>query len=110
MDLPTLTDYVSIICTLFDQFEQEQAEVKGPKRGRPFTYPEKMFTVLFIIMQFRRIYRFKTQWRWLKAHPQMLSLLGWDTVPHRKTIATRYKNLYVTLEQCLTFIAQYAPQ
>jgi hypothetical protein len=110
MALPSLTDYVTIICTLFDQFEQEQAEVKGPKRGRPFTYPEKMFTVFFIIMQFRRIYRFKTQWRWLKTHPRMLTLLGWDSVPHRKTIATRYKDLYITLEQFISFIAQYAPQ
>jgi hypothetical protein len=66
--------------------------------------------MFIIVMQFRRIYRFKTQWRWLTTHPQMLSLLGWDTVPHRKTIATRYKDLYDTLEQFIIFIAQYAPE
>jgi hypothetical protein len=31
-------------------------------------------------------------------------------VPHRKTIATRYKNVYATLQQFIIFIAQYAPQ
>ncbi len=48
MDLPTLTSYVTIVCTLFDRFEQEQAKVRSPKRGRPYTYPEKMFVIFFI--------------------------------------------------------------
>lgn len=95
---------------MFDQFEQEKAEVKGPKRGRLFTYLEKMFTVFFMIMQFRRIYRFKTQCYWLTTHSQMLSLLGWDTVPHRKTNATRYKDLYAILEQFITLSLSMRPR
>ena len=110
MDLPTLTDYVTIICTLFDRFEQEQAKVRDPKWGCPFTYPEKMLIIFFIITQFRRVYRFNTQWRWLAAHPQLLGLLGWDRVPHLKTVATRYRDLYTTLQQLIIFIAQYMPQ
>lgn len=54
MDLPTLTDYVSIICTLFDRFEEEQAEVRGPKRGHPSTYPEKM-SIVFLLQICLRI-------------------------------------------------------
>ena len=41
-----------------------------------------VFIVFFMIMQFRRIYHFKTQWRWLKTHPEMLSSLEWERVPH----------------------------
>ena len=109
MDYPTLTYYVETICTLFDQFEQERLTETGPKRGHPFEYEEKMFIVFFMIMQFRRIYQFKTQWRWLKTHPAMLTLLGWERVPHRKTISTRYKQLYDTICRFILFVAQYAP-
>jgi hypothetical protein len=31
-------------------------------------------------------------------------------VPHRKTIATRYRDLYATLQQSIIFITQYVPQ
>jgi hypothetical protein len=108
MENPTLTDYVHIIFTLFEQFEQQRAQKQGPKLGCPYTYPEKAFIVFFVIMQYRRIYQFKTQRRWLAAHPEMLTLLGWDTVPHRKTISTRYKALYGTIQQFVLFIAQEA--
>lgn len=108
MELPTLTDYVKTLGILFEQFEQHRAQTQGPKRGRPFTYSEKMFIVFFMLMQFRRIYQFKTQWRWLKAHPEILSLLGWQRVPHRKTISTRYKQLYDTLQQFMKFLVPVA--
>jgi hypothetical protein len=108
MENPTLTNYVDIIFTLFEQFEQQRAQRQGPKLGCPYTYSEKAFIVFFVIMQYRRISQFKTQRRWLVAHPEMLSLLGWDTVPHRKTVSTRYKALYETVQQFVLFIAQEA--
>ncbi len=109
MDAPTLTHYVSILSNLFESFEQQQVAVDGPKRGCPFTYPHKKFIIFFLIMQFRRIYQFKTQWRWLQAHPEMLALLGFDRAPHRKTISTRYKALYATIQQFVGYLAQEAP-
>ena len=109
MDLPALTHYVTTLCTLFSQFEQQCIEAQGPKSGRPYTYTEKMFIVFFIIMQYRSIYHFKTQWRWLTTHPEMVSLLEWQTVPHRKTISVRYKELSATIEPFITFVAQQAP-
>jgi len=68
MDNPMLTDYVHIMYTLFDLFMQWQAQTMAPKVGSPFTYTDKAMIVFFTIMQFRRIFRFKAQRRWLEAH------------------------------------------
>lgn len=105
---PTLTDYVHIIFTLFDMFVQYQQQNNAPKPGRPFTFAEKAMIVLFTMFQFRRIFRFKAQQRWLMAHPEMLAMLGFEHVPHRTTFSRRYKQLYETLQAFVAFIGQFA--
>jgi hypothetical protein len=109
MDGPTLTDYVHIMYTLFDLFTQRQAQVESPKLGRPFTYIEKALIVFFVMMQFRRIFKFKAQRRWLETHRKTAFWLGWETTPHRTTLSRRYKGLYATICEFMCFIAQYAP-
>jgi len=109
-DTPVLTDYVSLIITLFDQFKQYRSEQSSVKYGRPFTYSEVMFIILFMIMQFRQIYAFKAQWRWLNKHPEMLELLDWAKTPHRTTISRRYKALYEVVQEFILFIGEYAPE
>jgi hypothetical protein len=61
-------------------------------------------------MQFRQIYAFKAQWRWLTKHPEMLELLGWAKPPHRTTISRRYKGLYEVVQEFILFIGEYAPE
>lgn len=107
---PTLTDYVHIIYTLFDMFVQQQHSNHPSEPGRPFTFSEKAMIVLFTICQFRRIFRFQAQHRWLKAHPEMLALLGLERVPHRTTFSRRYKQLYETLQAFVAFLGQYAAE
>jgi hypothetical protein len=107
-DMPTLTDYVHLIITLFELFKQYRRE-QGVKPGRPFTYTEEMFIIFFMLMQFRQIYAFKAQWRWLTKHPEILEMLGWAKVPHRTTISRRYKALYDVVQEFVLFIGQYAP-
>lgn len=107
-EVPSLTDYVSLIITLFELFKQYGSE-QGVKQGRPFTYTEEMFIIFFMLMQFRRIHAFKAQWRWLTKHPHILEMLGWATVPHRTTISRRYKALYDVVQEFVLFIGQYAP-
>jgi len=109
MDVPALTDYVHIIDTLFDLFVQWQAQTAPPKQGKPFTYSEKSMIVFFILMQFRRIYKFKAQRRWLDRHRKMALALGWVTIPHRTTLSRRYKGLYEPIRSFVAFIGQYAP-
>lgn len=109
-ETPVLTDYVSLIITLFGLFKQYRCERQGPKPGRPFTYMEERFIVFFMVMQFRQIYAFKAQWRWLKKHPDMLEVLSWATVPDRTTISRRYKALYAVVQEFVLFMSQYAPK
>lgn len=109
MAKPTLTDYVTLIFTLFDQFEQQMTQESG-KRGRPFTFTQKCFVVLFVILHFRRIFKFKAQKRWLDEHPEILSLLKWECVPHRTTFSRRYKALYPVLASFIAFVGQAAAE
>lgn len=108
MDKPVLTDYVQLVYTLFDLFAQWQAQSESQKAGRPFTYSEKAMIVLFVLMQFRRIFKFKAQHRWLESHRWLSSLLGWASMPHRTTLSRRYKTLYPTICCFTAFVAQYA--
>ena len=109
MDSPTLTDYVHIMYTLFDLFVQWQTQGRNPKPGKSFTYTEKAMVTFFIMMQLRRIFRFKAQRRWLETHRRIAFWLGWATIPHRTTLSRRYKTLYTTVCEFVRFIAQYAP-
>ncbi len=105
---PTLTDYVSVIMHLFEQFMQYRIDKEGIHKTKLLTYCPRSFIIFFIMMQFRGIYAFKTQWRWLMNHTEVLQMLGWHQPPHRTTIARRYKALYQTIEAFVLFIGQYA--
>lgn len=104
MDKPTLTDYVNVICTLFTAFVQ----VEPVYESKLYTYSQQMMVVFFVLMQYRRIFRFKTQQRWLEQHPEMVKLLKWSTIPHRITLARRYRELYTMLQAFIQFIGQDA--
>lgn len=109
-EMPTLTDYASLIITLFKLFKQYRSAHSSAKQGRPFTYTEETFIIFFMLMQFRQIHASKAKWRWLNKHPEMLDLLGWAKVPHRTTIARRYKTLYEVVQEFVLFIGAYAPE
>ncbi len=100
MPKPKFDDYVKMIFKLFDQFEEKQME---RKRGRPVTYKNKILIVFFIMMQFKRIYKFKAQYRWLENHPDERAKIGLG-LPHRTTISRRYKTLYQIIQEFLAFL------
>ena len=54
MKAPTQADYVKTYFTLFERFEQIQAEAAA-QQGRPYVYPEKLLIVFFTIMMLRHI-------------------------------------------------------
>jgi Transposase DDE domain len=103
---PTFADYVDLLCTLFERFWQHHTA--RPHRGHPFVYDYKALIVFFVLMQQRRIFRFKAQRRWLKRHPDMQQVLGLDEVPHRTTLSRRYKALYAVVQDFIAFLGQYA--
>ncbi|MEM9954587.1 MAG: hypothetical protein AAF846_23460 [Chloroflexota bacterium] len=57
-------------------------------------------------MQFKKIYKFKAQWRWLTQHAEKASILGWDRIPDRSTLSRRYKALYAILQAFSEFLGQ----
>src|SRR5829696_6132330 len=101
---PTFSDYVALIYNRFEAFVQSSTEVA--QLGKPYTYQNQSMIVFLIWMQFKKIYQFKTQWRWLKQHPEGLSVLGWETIPDRSTISRRYKALYPVVQAFSAFLGQ----
>ena len=75
---PKLTDYVSVIMQLFERFMQHPIDKPGVKQTKSLTYSTHSFIIFFMLMQFRSIYAFKAQRRWLTHHPEMLQMLGWQ--------------------------------
>jgi len=73
-----------------------------------YDYEHKTLIVFFAMMQYRRIFKFKAQWRWLKTHPAERSQLGFENVPDRTTLSRRYKALYPILQDFIAFVGQYA--
>ena len=106
MVTPTFADYVGVLFTLFERFWQQHS-ARLP-RGHPFVYAHKALIVFFLVMQQRRIFRFKAQRRWLVQHPEMRQTFGLDDVPDRTTLSRRYKALSIVLQDFIAFIGRYA--
>jgi hypothetical protein len=109
VEAPTLTDYVTLIFTLFERFVQEYGAELDWNSNR-YDYPHKTLIVFFMMMQQRRKTKFKAQWRWLKTHPDECQRLGFETVPDRSTLSRRYKALYPVLQAFIAFVGQYAEE
>jgi DDE family transposase len=101
---PTFDDYIALIYNRFEAFVQSSDEVT--KLGNPYTYQNQRLIAFFMWMQFKKIYHFKTQWRWLGQHPKALVTLDWESVPSRSTISRRYKALYVVIQEFSAFLGQ----
>lgn len=101
---PTFNDYVGLIYNRFEAFTQASEAAK--RVGHPLVYQHKSMIVFFVWMQFKRIYSFKTQWKWLKQHPEVLGVLEWERVPHRTSLSRRYKQLYDVLEELVVYLGQ----
>ena len=71
-------------------------------------YQHKALLVFFVVMQQRRTFRFKAQHRWLQHHPDLRQHLGLPEVPNRTTLARRYKDLSLVLQDFIAFLGQYA--
>lgn len=104
MERPTLTDYADLIITLFDQFIQTNPVVL--RYQNLCTYKYRQMVLFFMLMQFRRIYEFKAQRRWLEAHPEIRAALNLETVPHRTTLSRQYKKLGEVVAEFAAFVGK----
>lgn len=105
MDQPTLTDYAHLIMTLYDKFSQSNPFVLQYQNLCIYKYREMI--IFFMLMQCRRIYEFKAQRRWLEAHPEIVALLAFATVPHRTTLSRRYKKLGEVITEFTAFVGDH---
>jgi hypothetical protein len=71
---------------------------------------QKLLIVFFIIMHFRRIFRFKAQRRWLENHPKLAEKIGFEDTPHRTTLSRRYKKLYGVVQGFIAFLGRWAEE
>jgi hypothetical protein len=101
---PTFNDYVTLLYNRFEAFVQSLDEAAKP--GKPYTYQNQSLIVFFMWMQFKKVYQFKTQWGWLKQHPEALAMLKWESVPDRSTLSRRYKALYAVIQSFSAFLGQ----
>ena len=109
MEEPNFTDYVSLIFNLFDRFVQACGAEMDWSSDR-YDYDHKTLLAFFVMMQYRRIFKFKAQWRWLKAHRAEREQLGFESVPDRTTLSRRYKALYRMLQAFIAFVGEYAEE
>ena len=107
MEKPTFTDYVTLIFNLFDQFIQESGPDLDWFSAR-YHYEHQTLIVFFITMQYRSIFEFKAQRRWLEEHPDKREQLGFKRVPHRTTLSRRYKTLYQAVQDFIAFLGRDA--
>ncbi len=101
---PTFNDYVGLIYNRFEAFIQGSAEVK--RIGHPYLYQQQSMIVFFLWMQWKRIYQFKSQWRWAQQHPEIKAVLGWESIPDRSTFSRRYKALYQVVQEFVQFLGE----
>ena len=106
MEAPTRADYVRVYFTLFDHFEH--AQPPATRRGRRFTYAQRLLIVFFTWMLMRRITEFKAQRRWLDTHPAEAAELGFRTLPHRTTLMRRYQRVAPAVAAFVEFVGAWA--
>lgn len=64
-----------------------------PKRGHPYLYSELVMLRVFLLMVLKRIKEFAALYRYLQAHPALLSACGLDQMPDESTLRKRLKKL-----------------
>lgn len=67
-----MTDYVILIFTLFENFKQQMSQ-ESCKRGKQYAFSRQCFIVLFVMLQLRRVFKFKAQQRWLDEHLEIVT-------------------------------------
>lgn len=63
------------------------------ERGYPYSYQDGPLLRLFVYAQIKGIRGYKTLQSHLKLRPDVLGLVGLERVPHRKTLAQRFRGL-----------------
>ena len=77
-----------------------------PERSYPYSYQDLPIIKLFIYARIKGITGFQTLQKHLQLRPDVVALVGLDKIPHRKTIAERFRALPDTVSSVLTQLTQ----
>jgi hypothetical protein len=72
-----------------------------PQRGYPYGYQDLPLIKLFVYARIKGITAFQSLHKHLTIRPEVLALLGLERVPHRKTIAARFRALAASVSSLL---------
>jgi hypothetical protein len=68
-----------------------------PERSYPYSYQDLPLIKLFVYARIKGITAFQSLHKHLTLRPEVVTLLGLERVPHRKTIAMRFRALEVSV-------------
>jgi len=63
-------------------------------RSYPYQYGDLAIIKLYVYVRIKGIVGFKTLHKHLKLRPDVVGLVGLEKVPHRKTLAERFRGCY----------------
>jgi hypothetical protein len=81
-----------------------------PKRGRPRTYSGLSFLLLTVVAVTLRTFKERELYRLLSKDARLREMLGFATVPHRRTIERRMQSLILEAEAQITHLGEQIKQ
>ena len=104
MKYPDMTEYITFLFSLLDEFSATQENVS--KRGRPKTYPDAALIVFYAVMTLKGITAMRAQQDYLFHHPLWKpERCRLPVCPSHVTLGRRYKALTPTLEAFTEYVS-----
>ena len=100
--------FIGLYRQLFELYNDSKGKSQ-PKRGRPTSYSDRDLIIFFTVMQVKRIFCFKSQYKWLLMHVNERKKFRFEElIPHRATLSRRFKTLEKTISEFIVFVGQWA--
>jgi len=68
-------------------------ELELPPEAKAYRYSQRSILKLFLYSLIKGMHGFKTLYKHLQLKPQVLNLIGLDSLPHRTTLSRRFKRI-----------------
>jgi hypothetical protein len=96
---------IKLITILKEIYKEKPKRIK--KIGSPKKYSENQISMIFIVMQFKKIKSYNGIIRFLKANKKICSIIGIDKIPHRTTLSRRAVKVNKKLREIIQRLGDY---
>ena len=103
MQYPDITEYITFVFSMLDEFSTPQEKVV--KSGRPETYCDASLIVFYTVMTLKGITAMRAQHDYLFHHPLWLERCQLPACPSHVTLGRRYKALTPKLNTFTEYVA-----